>query len=120
MGLGHVPEEPLRPEGARADVQGRQRRGAAPHRAVNLASAARGRFGEDEAERWYLANGYRVIERNWRCPTGELDLVVARAGTTVFVEVKARANERFGGAVAAVGWDKQRRVRRVAARGAAP
>jgi len=33
----------------------------------------------------------------------------------VFVEVKARASERFGGAVAAVGWDKQRRVRRLAA-----
>ena len=46
---------------------------------------------------------------------GELDLVVGRPGEVVVVEVKARASERFGGAVAAVGPVKQRRVRALAA-----
>lgn len=76
---------------------------------------ARGRWGEDLAERWYRAAGYEVLGRNWRCAAGELDLVVGRGGLVVFVEVKARAHDRFGPPAAAVGFDKQRRIRRSAA-----
>jgi putative endonuclease len=82
---------------------------------VNLANLGRGRFGEDEAVRWYLARGGSVLDRNWRCPQGELDLVVRCATVTCFVEVKARADDRFGGGAAAVGWRKQRRLRQLAA-----
>ncbi len=87
-----------------------------PSKPVIEVARSRGQFGEDEAARWYAAQGYRIAARNWRCPLGELDLVVAAPGAIVFVEVKARATDRFGGAVAAVGWDKQRRLRRLAAR----
>ena len=53
--------------------------------------------------------------RNWRSPTGEIDLVLRRDDVVVFCEVKARASAEFGGPQGAVGWEKQRRLRRLAA-----
>jgi putative endonuclease len=79
------------------------------------AAQARGRFGEDEAARWYARHGYRVVSRNWRCAHGEVDLVLMRQDEVVFSEVKARASAEFGGPQAAVDWRKQQRLRRLAA-----
>ena len=62
-----------------------------------------------------MQRGYALEARNWRCAFGELDLVVRRDDTIVFCEVKSRANEAYGGGAAAVGWAKQRRLRRLAA-----
>jgi putative endonuclease len=62
-----------------------------------------------------MRHGYEVVARNWRCPAGEIDLVLAAPGVVVFCEVKARASAEFGGPQGAVGWAKQRRVRRLAA-----
>ena len=57
----------------------------------------------------------RLVARNVTCRGGELDLVMRdRDGTLVFVEVRARANGRFGGAVASVGLEKRRRLVRAA------
>jgi putative endonuclease len=56
-----------------------------------------------------------VVERNWRCELGEIDLVVAQDGLLVVVEVKARATDRFGSPALAVDERKQRRLRRLAA-----
>ena len=56
-----------------------------------------------------------MLARNWRCPHGEIDLVVARPGLVVFCEVKARASSWFGGGVGAVDRRKQLRLRRLAA-----
>jgi putative endonuclease len=56
-----------------------------------------------------------VLARNWRCPSGEIDLIVEGAGVVVVVEVKARASDAYGGALAAVGRVKQRRLRALAA-----
>ncbi len=75
-----------------------------------------GRFGEDCASKWYRHAGYRVLDRNWRCRQGELDLVVQRRSEVVFVEVKARSSERFGTGAEAVGLRKQRTLRAVASR----
>lgn len=64
--------------------------------------------------RWYERRGGVVVDRNWRCPQGELDLVVRVGRTIVFCEVKARADDTFGGPLVAVGPTKQRRLRRLA------
>jgi len=75
----------------------------------------RGRWGEDLAARWYGTRGYTVVARNWRCPTGEVDLIVRRGRLLVVVEVKARRTETYGPAASAVGPVKQQRLRRLAA-----
>ena len=79
---------------------------------------ALGRYGEDRAARWYAARGYTVVDRNWRCAAGELDLVLVRSGPRgqelVVAEVKTRSSDRFGSPLEAVGPDKQRRLRRLA------
>lgn len=57
---------------------------------------ALGKLGEDLAARRLAAQGYSVRERNWRCPTGELDLVLERDDALIFVEVRTRRGDRFG------------------------
>ena len=72
--------------------------------------------GEDAAAAWYEAQGYEVVERNWRCRDGELDLIVRNGRTFVFCEVKSRTSTRFGAPVEAITRQKQARLRRLAAR----
>ena len=53
---------------------------------------------------WYATHGYEVVDRNWRSPTGELDLVACRPALVVFCEIKTlRTPDRFGSARTAVG-----------------
>ena len=75
----------------------------------------RGRWGEDLAADWYTRRGYKVVDRNWRCGFGEVDLIVCRGRVLVVCEVKARRTEAYGPAAAAVGPVKQQRLRRLAA-----
>jgi putative endonuclease len=77
---------------------------------------ALGRRGEDLAAEWYRDRGYDVVDRNWRCREGEIDLVVRKARLFVFCEVKARTTDLFGMPVEAVTRTKQARIRRLAAR----
>lgn len=59
----------------------------------------------------YLENqGLRLMASNYRCRLGEIDLVMRDSDTLVFVEVRFRASDRFGGAVASIGISKQRRL----------
>lgn len=77
-------------------------------------TAATGEAGEDRALRYLQARGLSAVARNYRCKTGEIDLVMRdAAGTLVFVEVRARvarSTQRFGGAAASVTPAKQRRL----------
>ena len=74
-----------------------------------------GRRGEVLAADWYRGRGYLVLDTNWRCKTGELDLVVRHEGTTVFVEVKTRTSVAYGHPFEAITAAKTDRLRRLAA-----
>lgn len=75
-----------------------------------------GALGEQLAVDYLGESGLRVLARNWRCRYGELDIIAAddAARAVVFVEVKTRTSDRFGGVEQAVTADKVRRLRRLA------
>jgi putative endonuclease len=82
---------------------------------MSQANRMLGARGEDAAAAWYEARGYALLDRNWRCRDGELDLVLGRRGLVVFCEVKARTSTAFGAPVEAVTTAKQGRLRRLGA-----
>jgi putative endonuclease len=69
-----------------------------------------GKRGEELACRELRRRGYAILDRRYRTRMGEIDIVARHDGATVFVEVKARRDSRFGGAAAAVTPWKQRRM----------
>ena len=75
-----------------------------------------GARGEAAVAEWYEARGYTVVDRNWRCREGELDLVVRHGRLFVFCEVKTRTSTLFGAPIEAVTREKAARIRRLAAR----
>lgn len=80
-----------------------------PHR------TALGRYGEDLAARYLRERGLTVLERNWRCEHGEVDIVATDGGCLVVCEVKTRSSTTFGDPVEAVTVAKALRLRRLAA-----
>lgn len=74
-----------------------------------------GKLGEDAAEAFLSKQNYRIVARNWRCRTGELDIVAEQAETLVFVEVRTRRSSgRFGLAKESVDIRKQMKVKETA------
>lgn len=73
-----------------------------------------GKQGEDLACDELRRRGYAILDRRYRTRFGEIDIIAREAGDIVFVEVKARAGDEFGGAAAAVTAVKQRRIARMA------
>ena len=73
-----------------------------------------GRWGEDLAARELKRRKYKIVERNVRVGRGELDIVATDRGETVFVEVKTRRDQAFGGARAALTHTKARQLERLA------
>jgi putative endonuclease len=69
-----------------------------------------GETGEALALQYLVERGLRLIERNYRCRYGEIDLVLQDGKTIVFAEVRVRRNGRFGGAAASVTTSKQQKL----------
>ena len=74
-----------------------------------------GREAEARAAEFLERNGFRVLERNYRCRAGEIDLVAMDGQTLVFVEVKARHSSTYGSAAEAIDQRKTVRLRKAAA-----
>jgi len=73
-----------------------------------------GSAGEAAALAAYLARGFELVARNWRCPVGEIDLVLRRGALLVVCEVKTRRGADRGGPFEAVDRRKQRKLRLLA------
>ena len=69
-----------------------------------------GKQGEAQAEEYLKGIGYEVVERNYRYKRSEIDLIVRHGNTLVFVEVKARSQNRFGNPEEAVNDKKRQNV----------
>ncbi|UGY93838.1 YraN family protein [Streptomyces gobiensis] len=77
---------------------------------------ALGRYGEDLAARRLRETGMAILERNWRCQTGEIDIIARHVDTLVICEVKTRRAGSYEHPMAAVTPRKAERLRRLAAR----
>jgi putative endonuclease len=73
-----------------------------------------GATSEDRAVAHLVRIGMRIVERNYRCKLGELDVIARDAATLVFVEVRSRRSPEHGNALDAISWHKRRRVSRMA------
>jgi putative endonuclease len=76
--------------------------------------SGRGPMAEAAAEEFLSGRGLRLLERNYRCRFGELDLVMRDGETLVFVEVRYRGSNSFGGAVASMTAAKREKLLRAA------
>lgn len=74
-----------------------------------------GTLGEDIAAHMIMERGYTILERNFRCKYGEIDIIATDGELIIFVEVKTRRTKRFGLPEEAVGQIKQNRLRQLAA-----
>lgn len=69
-----------------------------------------GQSAEEQACRYLQQRGLELVERNYRCRQGEIDLIMRDRQSTIFVEVRYRSSSRFGGAAASVDRRKQEKL----------
>ncbi len=74
----------------------------------------RGRYWEDRAVQYLRRRGLKLVQRNYHCPAGEVDIIMRHGATLVFVEVRYRAASRWASAAESVGFTKQRKLARTA------
>lgn len=72
-----------------------------------------GKLGEQLAADYLEKAGYRILQRNYRCRFGEIDIIAKEGDTIVFVEVKSRRSDNYGAPQFAVGIEKQRRISKI-------
>ena len=79
-----------------------------------MTGVEKGRRGEDLAAAFLLERGYRILQRNWRRKTGEIDIIAEKSDLLVFCEVKSRTGTCFGVGAEAVDRRKQTKIIRTA------
>lgn len=72
-----------------------------------------GKYGEDLAAQYLNDRGYQIVDRNWRCALGEIDIIAMHRGRYIFVEVKTRSGTGFGHPFEAITTSKVSRMRRL-------
>ena len=70
----------------------------------------KGKLGEDMAVNYLLSKGYKILSRNYRYKTGEIDIIARERDILVFLEVKARTSRNYGYAYEAVNKKKQEKI----------
>lgn len=70
----------------------------------------KGRRGEEAAAEFLIRKGMKIIDRNFRCPVGEIDIIAMDAAVVVFVEVRSRTGSRFGGPEESIDAPKRRKI----------
>jgi putative endonuclease len=75
-----------------------------------MSKKALGTFGEEVAIQHLEAKGFQILERNWRIREGELDVITEYGGDIVFVEVKTRTSDRYGGPEDSITSQKRKRI----------
>ncbi|CAN7466154.1 YraN family protein [Paenibacillus sp. LjRoot153] len=74
-----------------------------------------GRQGEELAFSYLVEQAYQIVERNWRCRSGEIDIIAEKSNKLIFIEVRTRRpSNRFGTAKESVDYRKQAKVREIA------
>ncbi|MBR3162647.1 MAG: YraN family protein [Clostridia bacterium] len=73
-----------------------------------------GQFGEDVATRYLKQKGYKIVNRNFTCRQGEIDIIAEKQGYLVFIEVKTRSNLLYGKPAQAVDKTKIKHMYKVA------
>ena len=73
-----------------------------------------GKFGEDLAVRFLKKQGYRILQQNFRCRFGEIDIIAKDRDVLVFIEVKSRRTDAFGHPKTAVTKAKQEKISKTA------
>jgi putative endonuclease len=63
---------------------------------MNLNTKNTGNLGEELSAKWFEANGYTILERNWRFKKSEVDIIATKNNTLHFIEVKTRSNINLG------------------------
>jgi putative endonuclease len=81
---------------------------------VDIDSKTLGRLGEDIAAEYVLGLGWSIVEENYRCRMGEIDIIACKGELLIFIEVKCRRSLAFGIPSESVTEKKQRHIRRTA------
>ncbi len=73
-----------------------------------------GRFGEKLAEKYLVKNNYKIVEKNFRCKFGEIDIVAFYKKELIFIEVKTRTNNKYGTGINSIDKNKEKHLYKTA------
>lgn len=73
-----------------------------------------GKFGEKLAEKYLMKNKYKIVEKNFRCKFGEIDIIAFYKKELIFIEVKTRTSNKYGSGISSIDKNKQKHLYKTA------